>query len=410
MPLFLAEISADIYNKFNKFVGLFCRKRGDSNMKFETKVIHGGTQEDPYTGAITTPIYQTSTYHQQTLGGQAKYEYTRGENPTRFALESVMAAIENGTDGFAFSSGMAAIHATMSLLKAGDHIVMANDVYGGTFRLVNRILTDLGITFTAVDTADSVALQEAIKPTTKMVYLESPSNPLMHVTDIAEAARIAHDSGAIAVVDNTFASPYNQNPLDLGADIVIHSGTKYLGGHADVLSGFVIVKDAELAERIKFIQMSIGAVLSPQDSYLVQRSIKTLALRVQRHNENAMALAEFLNNHPKVAKVYFPGLPGTPDYEIARRQMRGFGGMMSIELQPGLDVKQFVENLDVFLLAESLGGVESLIEVPAIMTHASIPRDIRLANSIKDELVRISVGIEDIDDLIADMTKGLDAL
>ena len=321
-----------------------------------------------------------------------------------------MAAIENGTDGFAFSSGMAAIHATMSLLKAGDHIVMANDVYGGTFRLVNRILTDLGITFTVVDTADSVALQEAIKPTTKMVYLESPSNPLMHVTDIAEAARIAHDSGAIAVVDNTFASPYNQNPLDLGADVVIHSGTKYLGGHADVLSGFVIVKDAELAERIKFIQMSIGAVLSPQDSYLVQRSIKTLALRVQRHNENAMALAEFLNNHPKVAKVYFPGLPGTPDYEIARRQMRGFGGMMSIELQPGLDVKQFVENLDVFLLAESLGGVESLIEVPAIMTHASIPRDIRLANGIKDELVRISVGIEDIDDLIADMTKGLDAL
>lgn len=305
---------------------------------------------------------------------------------------------------------MAAIHATMSLLKAGDHIVMANDVYGGTFRLVNRILTDLGITFTAVDTADSVALQEAIKPTTKMVYLESPSNPLMHVTDIAEAVRIAHDSGAIAVVDNTFASPYNQNPLDLGADVVIHSGTKYLGGHADVLSGFVIVKDAELAERIKFIQMSIGAVLSPQDSYLVQRSIKTLALRVQRHNENAMALAEFLNNHPKVAKVYFPGLPGTPDYEIARRQMRGFGGMMSIELQPGLDVKQFVENLDVFLLAESLGGVESLIEVPAIMTHASIPRDIRLANGIKDELVRISVGIEDIDDLIADMTKGLDAL
>ncbi|TVV28780.1 PLP-dependent transferase [Weissella cibaria] len=379
-------------------------------MKFETKVIHGGTQEDPYTGAITTPIYQTSTSHQQTLGGHAKYEYTRGENPTRFALESVMAAIENGTDGFAFSSGMAAIHATMSLLKAGDHIVMANDVYGGTFRLVNRILTDLGITFTAVDTADSVALQEAIKPTTKMVYLESPSNPLMHVTDIAEAARIAHDSGAIAVVDNTFASPYNQNPLDLGADVVIHSGTKYLGGHADVLSGFVIVKDAELAARIKFIQMSIGAVLSPQDSYLVQRSIKTLALRVQRHNENAMALAEFLNNHPKVAKVYFPGLPGTPDYEIARRQMRGFGGMMSIELQPGLDVKQFVENLDVFLLAESLGGVESLIEVPAIMTHASIPRDIRLANGIKDELVRISVGIEDIDDLIADMTKGLDAL
>ncbi|MCT0009043.1 trans-sulfuration enzyme family protein [Weissella confusa] len=379
-------------------------------MKFETKVIHGGTQGDPVTGAVTTPIYQTSTYHQKELGGGAKYEYTRGENPTRFALESVMADIENGPDGFAFSSGMAAIHATMSLLKAGDHIVMANDVYGGTFRLVNRIMAELGIKFTAVDTADSDALKAAMTPETKMVYLESPSNPLMHVTDIAEASKIAHEGGAIAVVDNTFASPYNQNPLDLGADVVVHSGTKYLGGHADLLSGFVVVKDAELAERIKFIQMSIGAVLSPQDSYMVQRSIKTLALRVQRHNENAMALAEFLNNHPKVAKVYFPGLPGTPDHEIAKKQMRGFGGMMSIELQPGLDVKKFVENLDVFLLAESLGGVESLIEVPAVMTHASIPREIRIANGIKDELVRISVGIEDIDDLIADMSKGLDAL
>ena len=379
-------------------------------MKFETKVIHGGTQGDPVTGAVTTPIYQTSTYHQKELGGGAKYEYTRGENPTRFALESVMADIENGTDGFAFSSGMAAIHATMSLLKAGDHIVMANDVYGGTFRLVNRIMAELGIKFTAVDTADSDALKAAMTPETKMVYLESPSNPLMHVTDIAEASKIAHEGGAIAVVDNTFASPYNQNPLDLGADVVVHSGTKYLGGHADLLSGFVVVKDAKLAERIKFIQMSIGAVLSPQDSYMVQRSIKTLALRVQRHNENAMALAEFLNNHPKVAKVYFPGLPGTPDHEIAKKQMRGFGGMMSIELQPGLNVKKFVENLDVFLLAESLGGVESLIEVPAVMTHASIPREIRIANGIKDELVRISVGIEDIDDLIADMSKGLDAL
>lgn len=379
-------------------------------MKFETKVIHGGTQGDPVTGAVTTPIYQTSTYHQKELGGGAKYEYTRGENPTRFALESVMADIENGTDGFAFSSGMAAIHATMSLLKAGDHIVMANDVYGGTFRLVNRIMAELGIKFTAVDTADSDALKAAMTPETKMVYLESPSNPLMHVTDIAEASNIAHEGGAIAVVDNTFASPYNQNPLDLGADVVVHSGTKYLGGHADLLSGFVVVKDAKLAERIKFIQMSIGAVLSPQDSYMVQRSIKTLALRVQRHNENAMALAEFLNNHPKVAKVYFPGLPGTPDHEIAKKQMRGFGGMMSIELQPGLDVKKFVENLDVFLLAESLGGVESLIEVPAVMTHASIPREIRIANGIKDELVRISVGIEDIDDLIADISKGLDAL
>jgi cystathionine beta-lyase len=379
-------------------------------MKFETKVIHGGTQEDPVTGAVVMPIYQTSTYHQKELGGGAKYEYTRGENPTRFALESVMAEIENGTHGFAFSSGMTAIHTAMSLLKSGDHIVMANDVYGGTFRLVDKIMTTLGITYTPVDTADVDALKAAIKPETKMVYLESPSNPLLHVTDIAVASEIAHEAGAMVVVDNTFASPYNQNPLDLGADIVLHSGTKYLGGHADLLSGFIVVKDAELADRIKFIQMSIGGVLSPQDSYIVQRSIKTLALRVQRHNENAMKLAEFLNNHPKIAKVYYPGIPGTPDYEVAKKQMRGFGGMLSLELQEGLDVKKFVEGMDIFLLAESLGGVESLIEVPAVMTHASIPREIRLANGIKDELVRVSVGVEDIDDLIADMSAALDRL
>jgi cystathionine beta-lyase len=379
-------------------------------MKFETKVIHGGTQEDPFTGAVVTPIYQTSTYHQKELGGGAKYEYTRGENPTRFALESVMAEIENGTHGFAFSSGMTAIHTAMSLLKAGDHIVMANDVYGGTFRLVDKIMQNLGIEYTAVDTADDAALKAAIKPNTKMVYLETPSNPLLHVTDIRKASAIAHEAGAIAVVDNTFASPYNQNPLDLGADITLHSGTKYLGGHADLLSGFIVVKDDALAERIKFIQMSIGGVLSPQDSYIVQRSIKTLALRVQRHNENAMKLAEFLDNHPKVAKVYYPGLPGTADYEIAKNQMRGFGGMLSLELQEGLDVKKFVEGMDIFLLAESLGGVESLIEVPAVMTHASIPRDIRIANGIKDELVRVSVGVEDIDDLIADMSAALERL
>ncbi|WP_270622214.1 trans-sulfuration enzyme family protein [Weissella viridescens] len=379
-------------------------------MNFETKVIHGGIQEDPATGAVVPPIYQTSTYHQQELGGNAGYEYTRGENPTRFAVESVMAALENGKYGFAFSSGMAAIHAVMSVLHAGDHLVMGNDVYGGTFRLVNSVLADLGVTYTAVDTADSAAIEGAMQDNTKMVYLETPSNPLLHVTDIEQAASVAHAHDAIAVVDNTFASPYNQTPLDLGADVVLASGTKYLGGHSDTVSGFVVTSDETLADQIKMIQLSVGAVLSPQESFLVQRSLKTLALRVERHNENALALATWLNDHEKIQKVYYPGLPGTPDYEIAKRQMRGFGGMMSIELQEGLDTKQFVENLNVFQLAESLGGVESLIEVPAVMTHASIPREIRLENGIKDELVRVSVGVENLADLKDDLAQGLDAL
>ncbi|MBM7617631.1 cystathionine beta-lyase [Weissella uvarum] len=379
-------------------------------MNFETKVIHGGTQEDPATGAVVPPIYQTSTYHQQELGGNAPYEYTRGENPTRFAVESVMASLENGKYGYAFSSGMAAIHAVMTLLHEGDHLVMGNDVYGGTFRLVNSILAELGVSYTAVDTADPDAVAAAIQPNTKMVYLETPSNPLLHVTDIQKAADIAHDAGAMAVVDNTFASPYNQTPLDLGADIVVASGTKYLGGHSDTVSGFVVTSDTDLADKIKMIQLSIGAVLSPQESFLVQRSLKTLALRVERHNSNAQTLAEWLNEQPEVQKVYYPGLPGTPDYEIAKQQMRGFGGMISIELQDGLDTKHFVENLDIFQLAESLGGVESLIEVPAVMTHASIPREVRLENGIKDELVRISVGVENVDDLQADLAQGLAGL
>lgn len=379
-------------------------------MDFETKVIHGGIQNDPATGAVVPAIYQTSTYRQQELGGDAPYEYTRGENPTRFAVESVMAALENGKHGFAFSSGMAAVHAVMTLLHSGDHLIMGNDVYGGTFRLVNSILNELGITYTAVDTADTDAIEAAMQENTKMVYLETPSNPLLHVTDIAAATKVAHAHNALAVVDNTFASPYNQTPLDLGADIVMASGTKYLGGHSDTISGFVVTSADAVADQIKLIQLSIGAVLSPQESFLIQRSLKTLALRVERHNENAMALAEWLNNHEKVQKVYYPGLPGTPDYEIAKKQMRGFGGMMSIELQDGLDTKKFVENLHVFQLAESLGGVESLIEVPAVMTHASIPREVRLENGIKDELVRISVGIENIEDLKQDLAQGLDAL
>lgn len=382
-------------------------------MKFETSAIHAGIQTDPSTGAVVPPIYQTSTYKQTELGGTPEYEYTRGENPTRFAVESVMAALEGGQFGFAFSSGMAAIHAVMSAtLKQNDHLIIGNDVYGGTFRLVTRILTELGINYTAVDTADTEAVLVALRPETKLVFLETPSNPLLHVTDIraiSDAVK-AKNAEIIVAVDNTFASPYNQQPLALGADISVASGTKYLGGHSDVVSGFVVVQDAKLAEAIKFIQMSVGAVLSPQESFLVQRSLKTLAVRVERHNENAQVLAEYLNSHSKVAKVHYPGLPGTADYEIARKQMSGFGGMISIELNEGLSTKDFVEGMDVFMLAESLGGVESLIEVPAIMTHASIPRDIRLENGISDELVRISVGIEHIDDLKADLAQALDRL
>lgn len=382
-------------------------------MKFETSAIHAGIQNDPMTGAVVPPIYQTSTYKQAELGGTPEYEYTRGENPTRFAVESVMAALEGGKYGYAFSSGMAAIHAVMSAsLKQNDHLVIGNDVYGGTFRLVTRMLTDLGIDYTAVNTADTDAVLSALRPETKMVFLETPSNPLLHVTDIQHISDAVkgYNKDIVVAVDNTFASPYNQQPLALGADISVASGTKYLGGHSDVVSGFVVVSDDNLAEGIKFIQMSVGAVLSPQESFLIQRSLKTLALRVERHNENAQVLAEFLNAHPKVAKVHYPGLKGTADYEIARKQMSGFGGMISIELNEGLSTKDFVEGMDVFMLAESLGGVESLIEVPAVMTHASIPREIRLENGISDELVRISVGIEHIDDLEADLANALDRL
>lgn len=379
-------------------------------MDIETQVIHGGNQEDPLTGAVVPPIYQTSTYHQYELGGEAAYEYTRGENPTRFALESVLANLENGQYGYAFSSGMAAISAVMGLLKAGDHLIIASDVYGGTFRLVHQILAPLGITYTAVDTADTSAIQDAMQENTKLVYLETPSNPLMHVTDIRAASDVVHAAGKLVVVDNTFASPYNQRPLELGADIVLASGTKYIGGHSDVIAGYVVTRSKELADQIKLIQLSVGAVLSPQESFLLQRSIKTLALRLERHNANALEIAKFLAEQDQVAHVYYPGLPGSADYEVARKQMRGFGGMMSIDLQPGLDTKYFVEHLKLFTLAESLGGVESLIEVPAVMTHASIPREIRLANGIKDELVRLSVGIENIEDLKEDLRQGLSAL
>lgn len=379
-------------------------------MQFNTQVIHGGQQIDPLTGAVNTPIYQTTTYQQKQLGGQTPWEYARGENPTRATLERLIAELEHGQAGFAFASGMAAIHNTLSMLSAGDHILLGDDVYGGTFRLVNSILSRLGLTFSQVDMADLAAVRAAMTPKTKVILLETPTNPLLKIADIQAIAAIAQQHDALLVVDNTFASPYNQTPLDLGADIVVHSGTKYLGGHSDVLSGFVVVNDANLAAQQKHLQMSIGAVQQPHDSYLLLRSIKTLALRMQAHNQNAMTIAQFLANHDQVARVYYPGLAADAGHAVAAKQMRGFGGMVSLALKPGSNVKQFVESLQVFTLAESLGGVESLIEVPAVMTHASIPADIRQANGITDELVRISVGIEAIDDLLADLQQSFNQL
>lgn len=379
-------------------------------MQFDTQVIHGGQQIDPLTGAVNTPIYQTTTYQQKQLGGETDWEYARGENPTRATLERLIAQLEHGQAGFAFASGMAAIHNALSMLSAGDHILLGDDVYGGTFRLVNSILSRLGLTFSQVDMADLAAVRAAMTPATKVILLETPTNPLLKIADIQAIAAIAHQNDALLMVDNTFASPYNQTPLDLGADIVVHSGTKYLGGHSDVLSGFVVVNDAQLAAQQKHLQMSIGGVQQPHDSYLMLRSIKTLALRMKAHNQNASTIAQFLDAHDKVARVYYPGLETDAGHAIATKQMRGFGGMVSIELIPGSDVKQFVESLQVFTLAESLGGVESLIEVPAVMTHASIPADIRQANGISDELIRLSIGIEDVDDLLVDLKNGLDQL
>ncbi|QBO35771.1 PLP-dependent transferase [Periweissella cryptocerci] len=374
-------------------------------MNFNSKVIHGGISEDEFTGAVNVPIYQTSTYHQKVLGGGPKWEYSRTGNPTRAALESLIADLEEGTAGFAFGSGMAGIHTVFATFEPGSHFIIGNDVYGGTFRLVNTVLKPAGYTFTEVDTADLAAVESAMQPNTRGVYLESPSNPLLHVSDIAAVAEVAHRYGAKLIVDNTFATPYNQNPLPLGADIVLHSATKYLNGHSDVVAGLVVVKTDEDAEKMGFFQNTIGGVLGPQDSFLVQRGIKTLGVRMRAHNENTHAVYEYLANNDKVAKIFYPGHPGTEDHEVAKKQMRGFGGMLSFELQPGLSAKTFVESTKLFALAESLGGIESLIEVPAVMTHGSIPREIRLQNGIADELIRISVGVEDIEDLLADLAQ-----
>lgn len=374
----------------------------------KTKVIHGGISTDKTTGAVSVPIYQTSTYKQNGLGQPKEYEYSRSGNPTRHALEELIADLEGGVQGFAFSSGLAGIHAVLSLFSAGDHIILADDVYGGTFRLMDKVLTKTGISYDLVDLSNLDDLEAAFKEETKAVYFETPSNPLLKVLDIKEISAIAKAHGTLTLVDNTFATPYLQQPIALGADIVLHSATKYLGGHSDVVAGLVTTNSKELASEIGFLQNSIGAVLGPQDSWLVQRGIKTLALRMEAHSANAQKIAEFLETSKAVSKVYYPGLSSHQGHEIAKKQMSAFGGMISFELTDEKAVKDFVENLSYFTLAESLGGVESLIEVPAVMTHASIPKELREEIGIKDGLIRLSVGVEAIEDLLTDIKEALE--
>lgn len=378
-------------------------------MKLATKYIHAGTEPDPSTGAIMTPIYQTSTYVQEAPGVNKGYEYARSQNPTRKALEDAYAQIENGKFGLAFSSGVAATDAVIKLLVPGDEVIAANDMYGGTYRLFTKVFAKFGISFKYVDTTNAENIQSALSSNTKLIWIETPTNPLMNITDIAAVAAIAKKAGVLLCVDNTFASPYLQNPLDLGADIVMHSATKYLGGHSDVIQGCLVMNDVNLREQLYFIQKSCGAVPGPMDCFLVLRGIKTLHVRMQRHCENGEKMAQFLRNHPKVSQVYWCGFTDHPGYTIASKQMRGFGGMMSFTLKDDSveNARRVLSSTKVFALAESLGGVESLINHPASMTHASIPREERIKNGLSDSLIRLSVGIEDIDDLINDLNAAI---
>ena len=379
-------------------------------MKFNTKVIHGGQHHDPSTGAVMPPVYQTSTFVQTSPGQPlGDYEYSRASNPTRTALENALASIENGTRGLAFSSGLAATDCILRSFKAGDEVIAMDDLYGGTYRMFSRVYKDSGIKFHFVDMTDIEKLKSLINENTKLIWVETPTNPLMKLADIQEIAKITKENKVWLAVDNTFATPYLQKPLDLGADIVMHSATKYLGGHSDVIAGALIVKDEALGEQLHFQQFATGATLGPMDSFLVLRGIKTLSLRVQRHCENGEKVVEFLSNHPKIKTVYYPGLASHPFHEIAKKQMKAFGGMVSFTFVSDKkeDSISFLEKLKVFTLAESLGGVESLANHPALMTHASIPADKRAEVGITDDLVRLSVGIEDAEDLIADLEQAL---
>ncbi len=381
----------------------------NKNYKLDTKLIHAGVSPDPTTGAIMTPIYQTSTYVQAAPGDHKGYEYARTQNPTRDALQASLAAIENGKYGLCFGSGMAATDAVVKLLAPGDEVIVSNDLYGGTYRLMTKIFANYGIKFhfIAMDNADNI--NGYINANTKMIWIETPTNPLLNIIDIEAAAVIAHKHNLLLVCDNTFASPYLQTPLDLGADIVLHSATKYLGGHSDVVHGALIMNDAALEERLRFIQNSCGAVPGPHDCWLVLRGIKTLHVRMQRHCENGKAIAHYLRSHPKVGKVLWVGFEDHPNHHIAVKQMRGFGGMISFTLKSDSleEATEVLKKTELFALAESLGGVESLIGHPATMTHASIPREQRIQNGLVDSLIRLSVGIEDVDDLIADLAQAI---
>lgn len=378
-------------------------------MKLATKYIHAGTEPDPSTGAIMTPIYQTSTYVQEAPGVNKGFEYARSQNPTRKALEDAYAQIENGKYGLAFSSGVAATDAVIKLLEPGSEVIAGNDMYGGTYRLFTKVFAKFGIVFHYVDTTNPANISAAINANTKLVWIETPTNPLMNITDIAAVADITRKAGILLCVDNTFASPYLQNPLDMGADIVMHSATKYLGGHSDVIQGCLVMNDANLREQLYFIQKSCGAVPGPMDCFLVLRGIKTLHVRMQRHCENGEKVANFLRQHPKVGQVYWCGFSDHPGYAVASKQMRGFGGMMSFTLKDDSveNATRVLSSTKVFALAESLGGVESLINHPASMTHASIPREERIKNGLTDSLIRLSVGIEDADDLIDDLNQAI---
>ncbi len=377
--------------------------------RFGTRAIHAGQDPDPSTGAIMTPIYATSTYVQQSPGVHKGFEYSRSQNPTRFAYERCVADLEQGTRGFAFASGLAAMATTLDLLNSGDHVVAGDDLYGGTFRLFERVRKrSAGLEFSFVDLADTDALRRALRPNTRMIWVETPSNPLLKLTDLKMVAEVARERGLLAVADNTFATPYLQRPLELGFDITLHSATKYLNGHSDIIGGVIVVKDKELGDRLGFLQNAVGAIASPFDSFFALRGLKTLHLRMERHCANALQLAKWLESHPSVARVMYPGLDCHSQHELARRQMRAFGGMISVVLKGDLAfARRVLERCRVFALAESLGGVESLIEHPAIMTHASVPAAQREATGISDTLIRLSVGVEDLEDLQEDLDQAL---
>lgn len=378
--------------------------------EFDTKLVHGTPQEDNNTGAVNVPIYNSSTYIYPSVDAKVKYDYARSGNPTRNYLEQQVAELENGYRGFAFSSGSAAIHAVLAIFRPGDHLIIGKEIYGGTFRIINEFFKRWDLEFTAVDTQNPEEIEAAIKSNTKAIYFESFTNPLLHVTSVKKTAEVAKRHHLLTIVDNTFLSPYLQRPLDLGADIVIHSATKYLSGHSDVIAGIAVARDAKIAEKIYFNQNAIGSTLSPEDSNLVRRGIQTLAVRMDRHLSNAQKIVEFLQSRSEIAKIYYPGIAGSKDHEIAKEEADGFGGIVSFELKDGLDSTKFVEGTKLIQLAVSLGAVESLIELPYKMTHAELSPEEQLKAGITHQLVRLSVGIEDSKDLITDLANSLDQL